>query len=168
MGEHSSDLNYPAESVLLAKASRETPCQATEEKTDTFRWTSCGDFTVEVGKQQINAYIQTWELRPCWLHGLDFLFSTEEEHGARFYHYRARFSTPTAREPIPDTASVYFLVEVAQGKAQTLPVEVRFMVESNRLVHTAGESRFSEKWLSDIIQGKASVRRMIDLYSSRS
>lgn len=155
-------LKYTAESALLAKASLERHCHAMA-KTDTFRWTSCQDFTVEVGKQQINAYIQTWELHPRWLHTLDFLYSTEEVHGACcLYHYRARFSTPTAREPVTDTASVCFLVEVNKSQPQTLPVVVRFVVESNRLVHTAGESRFCEKWLSDVIQSKLWVRRTMD------
>lgn len=161
MEEYSSDQNWAA---LLAKASLQGRRRPTEDKKDPFLWTSCQDFTLEVGKQQIDAYIKTWALRPCWLYSLDFLFSTEdEEHGAHFYHYRARFSTPTVREPIPDTASVYFLVEVTTTEPHPLPVEVRFVVESNRLVHAAGETRFSEKWLSYVIQSKALFRRMLRL-----
>lgn len=165
MEEYSSDQNCTAESALLAKASLEGHCRPTEDKKNSFPWTSCQDFTVEAGEQQINAYIQTWQLRPCWLHSLDFLFSSEEqEHGARFYHYRARFSAATAREPTPDTASVYFLVEVTTTEPHhALPVEVRFVVESNRLVHAAGDTRFSEKWLSYVVQSKALFRRMLDL-----
>lgn len=164
MEDQSSVLKYTAESALLAKASLERHHNVTE-KTDTFRWTSCQDFTVEVGKQNIDEFIQTWELHRCWLHNLDFLYSTEEVH-ATLYHYQARFSTPTALEPIVDTASVYFLVEVNRSQPQTLPVEVRFVVESKRLVHTAGQSRFSEKWLSNVIQSKSLVRRRMDMKSN--
>uniref|UniRef100_A0A3Q1GE06 Si:dkeyp-81f3.4 n=1 Tax=Acanthochromis polyacanthus TaxID=80966 RepID=A0A3Q1GE06_9TELE len=114
---------------------------------ENIHWASCKDFTVEVGKEQIDSYIKTWEIQSCWLHSLDFLYRTEEEHYS-FHHYRARFSTPTSRRPIQGTASVYFLVAISKVKPQTLPVEVHFIVESNRLVHTAGRSRFTERWLN--------------------
>uniref|UniRef100_A0A4W6DBS5 Uncharacterized protein n=1 Tax=Lates calcarifer TaxID=8187 RepID=A0A4W6DBS5_LATCA len=87
---------------------------------------------------------------------------TEEEHHT-FYHYRARFSTPTSRKPIQGTASVYFVVDVSKVKAQTLPVEVLFVVESNRLVHTPGRTRFREKWLADVIESKALLQKAVQL-----
>lgn len=120
------------------------------------------DFTVEVGKQQIGEYIQTWELQPCWLYSLDFTYRTEEDYFT-FYHYRARFSTPTPQEPIRGTASVYFAVGVSKVKPQTLPVEVLFVVESSRLVHTPGRTAFKEKWLADVIESKALLRRAVDV-----
>ncbi|XP_030295645.1 A-kinase anchor protein 14 [Sparus aurata] len=125
-------------------------------------WVARKDFTVEVGKRQIGEYIQTWELQPCWLYSLDFLYLTEDEHHT-FYHYRARFSTPTQREPIQGTASVYFVVDISKVKPHNLPVEVLFVVESNRLVHTPGRSRFRDKWLADVIKSKTLLRRAADL-----
>lgn len=163
------DQCYITECSLLVKASlerhRHTKNQednATGTGTDSCHWTSCKDFTVELGKEQIEGYIQTWEIRPCWLHSLDFLCTTDEEF-LTFYHYRARFSTPTAQEPIQGTASVYFSVEVSKQKPQSLPVEVHFIVESSRFVHSPGKSRFKEKWLADVIESKTLVRRLVNL-----
>lgn len=116
-------------------------------------WPACEDFTVEEGKKHIASYIKTWEIRPCWIFGLDFLSSTEEEYST-FYHYRARFSTPTPQRPIQGTASVFFAVDVSKVKPRTLPVQVHFVLESNRLVHTPGRTRFREKWLKDVIDNK--------------
>ncbi|KAG7497643.1 hypothetical protein JOB18_041289 [Solea senegalensis] len=116
-------------------------------------WVSIRDSTVEVGKQQIVQYIQTWELQPCWLYSLDFLHTTEEEFHT-FHHYRARFSTPTPQRPIQGTASVYFVVYMSKVKLPSLPVQVHFVVESNRLVHTPRTTVFREKWLVDVIESK--------------
>ncbi|CAJ1054978.1 A-kinase anchor protein 14 [Xyrichtys novacula] len=124
-------------------------------------WITCRDFTVEVGKTQIGEYILTWELQPCWLYSVDFLYSAEEDHHT-FYHYRARFSTPSPRRPIQGIASVYFVVGISKFKPQTLPVEVLFLVESNRLVHTPGWTRFREKWLMDVIESKTLLQRAVD------
>ncbi|XP_041834129.1 A-kinase anchor protein 14 [Melanotaenia boesemani] len=163
------DENYPAECSLLIKASLEKQRQTKKQmdspagsETDRLHWVSAKDFTVEVGKEQIEAYIQTWEIQSSWSHSLDFLFITEEEH-TTFYHYRARFSNVTAQKPIQGTASVYFVVEVSKNTPQTLPVEVHFVMESNRLVHTPGKTRFTEKWLADIIESKALLRRTVNL-----
>uniref|UniRef100_A0A3B4TUZ8 Si:dkeyp-81f3.4 n=2 Tax=Seriola dumerili TaxID=41447 RepID=A0A3B4TUZ8_SERDU len=124
------------------------------------KWVANKDFTMEVGKQQIGEYIQTWEVQPCWLYSLDFLYTTEEGHHT-FYHYRARFSTPTPRKPIQGTASVYFIMDTSKVRDQTLPVEVHFVVESNRLVHTPGRTRFREKWLADVIESKTLLRNAV-------
>lgn len=125
-------------------------------------WAASKDFTVEVGKRQIGDYIATWEMQPCWLYSVDFLYSTEEEHHT-FYHYQARFSTPTPGEPIQGTASVYFAVDLSKVKPQTLPVEVLFVIESSRLVHTPGRTTVREKWLQDVIESKTLLRRAMDL-----
>lgn len=127
-------------------------------------WTTCKDFTIEVGRIQIGEYIQTWELQPCWLYTLDFFSSYEEDH-LTVYHYRARFSNPTPQEPIPPTASVYFVVGISKVKPQTQPVEVLFVVESNRLVHTPGRTRFREKWLADVTRSKALLWRAMNLWN---
>ncbi|XP_037617180.1 A-kinase anchor protein 14 [Sebastes umbrosus] len=127
----------------------------------TVNWVASKDFTVEVGIKQIREYIQTWELQPCWIHCLDFLYLTDEEHHT-FYHYQARFSTPTPRKPIQGTASVYFAVDISNVKPHTVPAEVRFVVESNRLVHTPGRSRFREKWLAEVIDSKKWLQKAVD------
>uniref|UniRef100_A0A8C2XIH2 Si:dkeyp-81f3.4 n=1 Tax=Cyclopterus lumpus TaxID=8103 RepID=A0A8C2XIH2_CYCLU len=117
----------------------------------TVNWVASKDFSVDMGLNQIGEYIQTWEMQHGWSHSLLFLSSTEEEQHT-FHHYRARFSTTTSRRPIQETASVYFVAVVSKVNPQTLPVEVHFVVESNRLVHTAGSTRFREKWLADVIE----------------
>ncbi|CAN9508249.1 unnamed protein product [Ophioblennius macclurei] len=124
------------------------------DKEENIQWPACQDFTVEEAKEHIALYISTWEIEPCWIYSLDFLYSTEEAYST-FYHYRARFSTPTPQRPITGTASVYFAVEVSKVKPQTLPVQVHFVMESNRLLHTPGKTRFRQKWLEDIIEGKS-------------
>ncbi|KAM9334635.1 A-kinase anchor protein 14 [Symphorus nematophorus] len=170
MGEDRHPLNFTTESALLVRALLERHRHAVtkepvESSPDTqmrnIDWVPCKDFTVEVGKRQIGEYVQTWELQPCWLYSLDFLCSTEEEHHT-FYHYRARFSTPSPRRPIRGTASVYFVVAISKVKPQTLPIEVLFIVESNRLVHTPGRSRFRQKWLEDVIESKSLLRRAVN------
>lgn len=133
-----------------------------EQTTTTVNWIRIGDFTVEVGKQQIWDYIQTWELKPCWLYSLDFLSTTDEEHHT-FCHYRARFSTPTPQRPIQGTASVYFVVHWSKVKPLTLPIEVHFVIESHRLVHKAGAIVFREKWLLDVIENKALLQNDVKL-----
>ncbi|XP_053896404.1 A-kinase anchor protein 14 isoform X4 [Malaclemys terrapin pileata] len=51
-----------------------------------------------------------------------------------------------------------FTVERGQQQIEeymsTLPVEVFFILESNRLIHRPGQCRFREKWLKDIIESK--------------
>ncbi|XP_028427107.1 A-kinase anchor protein 14 [Perca flavescens] len=162
----SFNLNFRPESAQLVKKLLERHHHAvTKEQLDDSpdsemrnnNWVAGQDFTVEVGEKQIGEYIQTWEIQPGWLYSLDFLYTTEEEHHT-FYHYQARFSTPTSRKPIQGTASVYFVVDISKVKPQTLPVEVHFIVESNRLVHTPGRTRFREKWLADVIESKTLLR----------
>ncbi len=169
--KRSLTLNFTTQSAQLEKALLDRHRHTvTKERVDNFHdnemrnpiWVAGKDFTVEAGKKQIGEYIQTWELQPCWLYSLDFLYSNEAEHHI-FYHYRARFSTPTPREPIQGTASVFFVVDVSKVKPQTLPVEVRFVVESNRLVHTPGRTRFTERWLTDVIESKTLLRAAVDL-----
>lgn len=124
---------------------------------------SCEDFTVEFGKEQIETLIETWGgVRSCWRHSLDFLYVTELEHCGVF-HYRARFSAPTARQPISQTASVFFGVEVSKFAPRATPLEVHFVVESNRLVNTSGKHRFRETWLTDVIDCKKRLGAEADL-----
>ncbi|MEE6496924.1 hypothetical protein FKM82_002531 [Ascaphus truei] len=117
-------------------------------------WIPCGDFTVERGKTQIEQYISTWELHESWLHCTDYMKEEELEFSKR-YHYRMRWSIPSCRKPIPRaTVCVYFTIQISKIKPPILPVEVFFFVESNRLVHRTGQTRFREKWLKDVIESK--------------
>lgn len=133
-------------------------------KVATVNWVASKDFSVDAGLNQIGEYIQTWEMHGGWRHSLVFLSSTEEEEEHTFYHYQVRFQTTTAQRPIQGTACVYFVVVVSKVNPQTLPVEVHFVVESNRLVHTPGRTRFREKWLADVIESKALLLREMDLW----
>ncbi|XP_047431368.1 A-kinase anchor protein 14 [Mugil cephalus] len=166
MDQYSQDLGYPAESAQLVKslleAHRHTKEESCSHGETEIHWAACKDFTIEKGKGQIDDYIKTWKIQPHWLHSVDFLCSTEEENQT-FYHYRARFSTPSPRKPIQGTASVYFAMELSKVKPQTVPVQVRFIIESNRLVHTPGKTTFREKWLVDVIESKTLLREMVDI-----
>lgn len=167
-GQHPTlKMNLTTESAqlvktLLDKQRHPVPPDSPPSEMKTITWVAIRDFTVEEGKRQIEEYIQTWELLPCWLHSLDFLCSTEKEHST-FHHYEARFSTPTWRKPIQGTASVYFVVYIPQVRPHTLPVEVHFAVESNRLMHTPRRTRFREGWLVDVIDSKTLLRNAVNL-----
>ncbi|XP_026183164.1 A-kinase anchor protein 14 [Mastacembelus armatus] len=167
-----SVLNYTTETAHLAKTLLDRRRLALQQERDTsahtegtsvnISWAACKDFTVDVGKHQIGQYIKTWEVQPCWIYSLDFLYTTEEDCHT-FYLYRARFSTPSPQKPIQGTASVYFVVDVSKVKPQAAPVEVRFVLEASRLVHTPGRTRFRESWLVDIIESKTLLGRAVDL-----
>ncbi|CAL8318522.1 unnamed protein product [Lota lota] len=125
-------------------------------------WVSCEDFNIELGRRQITEYISTWELNSHWLLNVVFLETTEEEHHT-LHRYRARWSIPTRQSPIPkDTASVYFFVQLSKFRPQTVPVEVCYTLESTKLVHIAGKTPFREKWLEDVVNSKALLKRTVD------
>lgn len=166
MDEDRLSYKLTVESVLLVKALKVRHQYSKSEEQNNeksnYDWISCKDFTIEEGKRQISAYINTWDIQPCWLYSLYFLcFTEEEEHS--FYHYQARFSTPTPQKPIQGTVSVYFSVAVSKIQPDTLPVEVVFVIESSRLVHTPGWMTFREKWLADVIESKNMLQRAVDL-----
>ncbi|XP_063793402.1 A-kinase anchor protein 14 [Pseudophryne corroboree] len=125
-----------------------------EDGMKNLKWLPCQDFTVELGKKQIEEYVSTWEFHESWLYCTDFL-KEEEKEFSKLFHYRMRWSIPTCRKPIPRaTACVYFTIKASKIKPPNLPVEVFFIFESNRLVHRPGQTRFREKWLKDIIESK--------------
>uniref|UniRef100_A0AAY5K7I3 Uncharacterized protein n=1 Tax=Esox lucius TaxID=8010 RepID=A0AAY5K7I3_ESOLU len=127
-------------------------------------WVTCKDFTIERGKRQIEEYIHTWGVHPSWLFCLEFMQETDlEVH--KHYHYRAQWSIPTPSTPIPkETASVYFVIVISSKvKSQTSPAEVYFFVESNRLKHSPGKTRFRVKWLKDVIDSKVLLRNTVDI-----
>ncbi|XP_036432694.1 A-kinase anchor protein 14 [Colossoma macropomum] len=131
-------------------------------QTTNIDWVSCGEFTIERGRAQIEEYMRTWEVHPNWLFSVQFLQEKELKFKRQF-HYRALWSLPTRRSPVPrGTAAVYFIIETSKIKAQTLPVEVRFVVESTRTLHVPGKTRFREKWLKDVIESKALLLDAVD------
>lgn len=117
-------------------------------------WSACKDFTEEVGLTQIEKYITTWVRDSAWLHCIDFIGKEELDYDFK-YNYRVRWSIPTRRKPIPRaTACVYFTIQVSKIKPDTLPVQVSFVFEGNRLVHKPGKSIFQEVWLKNIVESK--------------
>lgn len=126
-------------------------------------WISCKDFTIEIGEQQIRQYMDTWDIQqPGWLYSLKFLQETELEFKTQ-YHYEAKWSIPTPTAPIPRaTASVYFIIQISKIKPNTLPVDVHFLVETNRSKHIPGQTRFREKWLMDVIESKILLMDTVD------
>ncbi|KAG9338951.1 hypothetical protein JZ751_024341 [Albula glossodonta] len=98
---------------------------------------------------------ETWELDPAWLFSSEFLQERELKFKNQ-YHYKLQWSIPTQRTPIPKaTACVYFVIEISTIKPKSLPVEVYYLVESCRLRHKPGKTRFRGKWLTDIIESKS-------------
>lgn len=166
MEEESVSYTPTVESVLLVKAlqdrQRYSKTEEENSKKNNYDWISCKEFTIEEGKKQIRQYIKTWDIRPCWLYSLYFL-STEEDEHSFYFHYQARFSSPTPQKPIQGTVSVYFAVSVSKVKPDTLPVEVVFVIESKRMVHTPGWMTFRETWLADVIENKNMLQRAVGL-----
>uniref|UniRef100_A0A8C2YG03 A-kinase anchoring protein 14 n=1 Tax=Coturnix japonica TaxID=93934 RepID=A0A8C2YG03_COTJA len=101
------------------------------------QWTTCENFSVEKGLQQIE------ELR---------LLTIERYlQYSKKYHYRVLWSIPTRRKPIPQaTASTYFVIEISKTK----PV-----VSIQKPEHC----RFREKWLKDVIENKIILRERLKL-----
>lgn len=117
-------------------------------------WIACKDFTIGVGKKQIEEYMGTWEVNPRWLFNVQFLQESELEFERQF-QYRALWSIPSRRCPIPhSTVSVYFTISISKIKPCTAPVLVTFQIESCETVHAPGKTRFREKWLKDMIECK--------------
>ncbi|XP_077042229.1 A-kinase anchor protein 14 isoform X7 [Agelaius phoeniceus] len=109
---------------------------------------------VEIGQQQIEELISTWDIHESWLHHSEFL-EEEELKDSKRYHYRACWGLPTRRKPIPRaTASVYFVIVISKLKPDTAPVEVFYRLESSRLIRRPEQCEFREKWLQDIIENK--------------
>ncbi|XP_077972158.1 A-kinase anchor protein 14-like [Styela clava] len=117
-------------------------------------WSSCENFTPENGVGQIEKFIATWKRDSAWLYCIDYMGDTEFDYDIR-HKYRVRWSIPTRRKPIPRaTACVYFTISLSKIKPKTLPVEVFYIFEGNRLVHKPGKSRFREIWLKNLVESK--------------
>uniref|UniRef100_A0A3P9P3B5 Uncharacterized protein n=1 Tax=Poecilia reticulata TaxID=8081 RepID=A0A3P9P3B5_POERE len=156
----------PAEISLLIKSLR-FERQLKEElenpppsMMDSTVWGLCKDFTKGGGYFKIEAYIKTWDIQPVWVYNVDYI-RTELEDDFKIHLYRALFMAPTARKPIGDRVNIYFAMEISKTEPEA-PVEVRFLLESRRLIHTPGTSKFSEKWLTDITDTKDLFQRMME------
>nr|XP_056714970.1 A-kinase anchor protein 14 [Euleptes europaea] len=133
-----------------------------KEAVKNIKWMMCKDFTTARGLLKIEEYMKTWELHKSWLHYTNYTEDEELQYSTR-YHYRVRWSIPTCRKPIPRaTANVYFVIEISKIKPNTLPVEVFFVIETNRFIHRPGECRFKEKWLKDIIESKVTLMEVVN------
>lgn len=125
-----------------------------QQEVKNITWSACKDFTEEVGLNQIEEYVGTWVRDNAWLHCIDFIGKEELDYDFK-YVYRVRWSIPTRRKPIPRaTACVYFTFQVSKIKPDTLPVQVSFVFEGNRLIHHPGKSIFQEVWLKNIVESK--------------
>ncbi|XP_023656362.1 A-kinase anchor protein 14 isoform X2 [Paramormyrops kingsleyae] len=69
-------------------------------------WTTCEDFTIEIGKEQIKEYIGTWELHPSWLFSIEFQELKDIEFHKE-YHYQICWSIPTWCTPIPKATAIF-------------------------------------------------------------
>ncbi|XP_074061271.1 A-kinase anchor protein 14 [Macrotis lagotis] len=163
MDLNTSSSNTTQQSVHITEDAILTAVKTLEDTpVKNINWASCEDFTVDLGREQIEEYISTWEFHDNWLHWCDYMAKEELEFSV-CHHYRVRWSTPTARKPMPRaTACMYFFIEVSKIKPKNSPVKVVYVLEGNRYVHRPGKSRFQEKWLKDIIESKIILMDKID------
>ncbi|KAF5271288.1 hypothetical protein FQR65_LT05303 [Abscondita terminalis] len=120
----------------------------------TIKWPRISEFTIEVGESSINDFILTWSYDEKWLYCVDFLIAQSDEY-SDYYLYEVKWSIPTNQYPIPQaTASVFFTIEVSRFKPTFCPVQVSYVFESSKLVHSPGEIQFKESFLFDIIDAK--------------
>ncbi|KAF2899956.1 hypothetical protein ILUMI_06223 [Ignelater luminosus] len=125
------------------------------------RWPRIQEFTKELGEYTINEYMLTWEYHDDWLYCINFLIEQSDEC-SDYYLYEAIWSIPSKPYPIPQaTASVYFTIEVSRVKPNYCPVDVSYVFEGSRLIHTPGKIPFQEHWLYSIIDAKLEVYRQI-------
>ena len=93
------------------------PCKEPTNETP-FEFCSIKDFTVELGIEKVNLFIQQWDISEQWLNCIDYLGNTEEEFNT-IYTYRVLYSIPTRVKPIPTaTASVYFKIKKSKVKPE--------------------------------------------------
>lgn len=142
----------------LSKENEEASFKENEEIYDikNIDWPTIGQFTVDLGSQKIDEFIKkTWEYNDCWLYCIDFIEKIDKEF-TTLYQYRCRWSIPTRRKPISRfTASVYFTYNVSKIKPKDVTkVQVMYQLETQRVVHEPGKTRFRQEWLNDILKAK--------------
>jgi A-kinase anchor protein 14 len=127
------------------------------------KWMTIGEFDVDAATEKIKEFInETWDLSDYWLYCVDYMGAEQREFVVA-HMFRARFSIPTRRLPIPRaTASVYFTFGVSKIKPPETDIDVSYVFEGSRLIHRPGESKFREQWLSDILESKAAVMRQVN------
>merc|ERR1712150_73565 len=99
----------------------------------------------ESAVKAIDDIVKSWGVHECWLYCIDFLDKVDNK-----FQFRVKWSIPTRRKPIPTaTAAVFFTIDTSKSEA-----EVTYVLEAQRLIHTAGKTVFREKWLKDIVTTK--------------
>ncbi|XP_045851090.1 A-kinase anchor protein 14 [Meles meles] len=87
-----------------------------EKPMKSIKWITHGEFTAERGRKQIEEFVLTWEYQDRWVHYTQFI---EREDLIHSYHYIycVRWSTPTAKRPMPPvTASAFFTIKITKNK----------------------------------------------------
>ncbi|CAH8491064.1 unnamed protein product [Heterobilharzia americana] len=118
------------------------------------QWPTIAEFTPELGRKKIEEYIKGWERNENWLYCIDILPKVELKNEVQ-HKYRVKWSIPCRRAPIPKaTASVYFTLIISRIKPKNTVINVYYQIEAFRSKHIPGKTRFSERWIRDVINSK--------------
>ncbi|CAH8490011.1 unnamed protein product [Schistosoma rodhaini] len=118
------------------------------------QWPTIEEFTPKLGLEKIEKYIKSWEISDKWLYCIDILPIVELKNET-LHKYRVKLSIPSRRSPIPkSTVSVYFTLRISRIKPKSSTILVYYQVETFRSIQIPGKSRFSERWLTDVINSK--------------
>lgn len=129
------------------------------EEDEEYRWPTCREWTIELGQNAIQDFIETrWNLPNHYKFCVDFLGSVTgpPEQYVEDYYFRAKFSVPTRLEPIPlQRAAVHFLVSVMlhHDRPKMEKVYVAYYLESKR-TRLSAETPFKLEWLQRIMENK--------------
>ncbi|CAH8831212.1 unnamed protein product [Trichobilharzia szidati] len=134
----------------------------TSQPSPNIQWPTIAEFTCELGVKKIEEYIKGWEVNKNWLYCIDILPKVELKYEIQ-YKYRVKWSMPCRRSPIPKaTASVYFTLRVSRIKPKNTVIDVHYQIETFRTLHIPGKSRFSERWLRDVINSKVRLMSYVN------
>ncbi|CAI2723178.1 unnamed protein product [Schistosoma spindalis] len=125
------------------------------------QWPTIEEFTPKLGLEKIEKYIKCWEISDKWLYCVDILPIVELKNET-LHKYRVKFSLPSRRSPIPkSTVSVYFTLRISRIKPKNSVILVYYQVETFRSIQIPGKSRFSERWLTDVLKSKVRLMSYI-------
>ncbi|CAH8483060.1 unnamed protein product [Heterobilharzia americana] len=93
------------------------------------------------GRKKIEEYIKGWERNENWLYCIDILPKVELKNEVQ-HKYRVKWSIPCRRAPIP------------KATASNTVINVYYQIEAFRSKHIPGKTRFSERWIRDVINSK--------------
>ncbi|KAH8854610.1 A-kinase anchor protein 14 [Schistosoma japonicum] len=126
------------------------------------QWPTAEEFTPELGLKEIEKYINCWEISKKWLYYTDILPIVESKNDT-LYKYKVKLSLPCRRSPIQkSTVSVYFTLRIPRVKPKNVAIRVYYQVETCRSIHIPGKTRFSERWLLDVIRNKMRLMSHVD------